>query len=241
MNLKENVGDLLERVRQARTERHTVHKGDAEVGLESAYEVQAALGEERQLKGYKLGLISLAKQSQMGLDAPIYGRFYSDMLVESPVSLGSFLQPRFEPEIAAVLREDITPDATPGEASLAIGGVFLAVDFLDSVWEGYDFSITDVVADNASGGGFLLGERLLEAPAEGALRLYLDGEKISEGPLEAIGNPGERLVWLADEVGGLQAGQTIFLGSPAAAQEARPGTLEVRGPGGSVLMARLEE
>jgi 2-keto-4-pentenoate hydratase len=241
LNLNRDANALLERVRQARTERRAVRKEGTEVDLESAYEIQAALGEERELKGYKLGLISPAKQEQMGLDAPIHGRVYPDMLLDNPVSLGRFIQPRFEPELAVVLGEDVPPDAPPGAAALAIGGTFLAVDFLDSVWEGYDFSITDVVADNASGGGFLLGERLLEEPLEGSLRLYLDGGLVAEGTLETLGNPGERLAWLAAEVVGLRAGQVIFLGSPAAALETRPGTLELRGPKNSVLIASLEE
>lgn len=241
MNLNQDANALQESVRQARTERRTVQKEGAAVDVESAYGVQAALGGERELKGYKLGLISPAKQEQMGLDAPIYGRVYPDMLLDNPVSLGQFIQPRFEPELAVVLDDDVHPDSQPGAAALAIGGAFLAVDFLDSVWEGYDFSITDVVADNASGGGFLLGERLLEEPLEGSLHLYLDGDLVAEGTLETLGNLGERLAWLAGEVGGLQAGQVIFLGSPAAALEARPGTLELRGPKNSVLIASLEE
>jgi 2-keto-4-pentenoate hydratase len=239
--MKEDANALLERVRKARVERRAVQKDGAEVEVEDAYEVQAALGEERELKGYKLGLISPAKQSQMGLDSPIYGRVYPEMLLESPVSLGEFIQPRFEPELAAVLRDDVPPGTSSGAASLAVGGVFLAIDFLDSIWEGYDFSIADVIADNASGGGFLLGERLLDVPLEGELRLYLDGELVAQGSLEVLGDPGERLAWLASEVGGLKAGQVVFLGSPAAALEARPGTLELRGPEKSTLVARLEE
>jgi 2-keto-4-pentenoate hydratase len=241
MNLSQHAQALLERIRQARTERRTVQKDGAEVELESAYEIQAALGEGRELKGYKLGLISPAKQEQMGLDSPIYGRVYPEMLLDSPVRIGRFIQPRLEPELAAMLGDDVHPDAAPGAATLAVGGMFLAVDFLDSVWEGYNFGITDVVADNSSGGGFLLGERLLDVPFEGKLSLYLDGELLTEGPLETIGNLGERLAWLASEVGGLRAGQVIFLGSPAAALEARPGTLEVQGPENSVLVAKLEE
>jgi 2-keto-4-pentenoate hydratase len=232
---------LMERVKEARAQRRTVEKAGAQVKLDSAYRVQQSLGEGRDLKGYKLGLISPAKQEQMGLDAPIYGRVYAEMLLESPVSLSRFIQPRMEPELAVVLGGDVSADAGTQAAYLAIAGTFLAVDFLDSVWVGYNFGIADVVADNASGGGFLLGERLLEGPFSGNLSLYLDGEPIAEGPLAVLENPGERLAWLAGELGGLSAGQLVFLGSPAAAQEARPGTLELRGPQGSILVARIEE
>lgn len=232
---------LMERVREARAKGRTVERDGAEVDLASAYGIQKSLSEGRELKGYKLGLVSPAKQEQMGLDAPIYGRVYAEMLLESPVSLARFIQPRMEPELAVVLGEDVPPEAEPQAAYLAIVGTFLAVDFLDSVWSGYSFGIADVVADNASGGGFLLGEQLLEGPFSGNLSLYMDGEPVAEGPLAVLENPGERLAWLAEEVGGLSAGHLIFLGSPAAAQEARAGTLELRGPHGSVLVARIEE
>lgn len=238
--MNEAANALMRRVRGARAEGRTVEKDGAGVDLASAYRIQESLGEGRQLKGYKLGLISPAKQEQMGLDAPIYGRVYPEMLLENPVSLSRFIQPRVEPELAVVLGEDVPPEAGPQAAYLAIAGTFLAVDFLDSVWGGYSFGIADVVADNASGGGFLIGERLLEEPFSGNLSLYLDGERISEGPLAALESPGERLAWLAGEVGGLAAGQLVFLGSPAAAQEARSGTLELRGPQGAVLVARIE-
>jgi len=52
---------------------------------------------------------------------------------------------------------------------------------------------------------------------------------------------GERLSWLAEQVGGLKAGYVIFLGSPAAALPARPGMLQLRGPQGSLLIAITEE
>lgn len=232
---------LLECVREARTRRHTVAGKESEVDLDSAYRIQDELREGREVKGYKLGLISPAKQTQMGIASPIYGKIYPGMLLESPVSLSSFIQPRFEPELAIVLGEDLPPGASPGVASRAAGGIFLAVDFLDSIWEGYKFSIAEVVADNTSGGGFLMGERPLRDPFEGELRLYLDGQPLAEGSLRGLEDWEERLTWLAGEVGGLRAGQVVFLGSPAAAVEVRPGTLELRGPHGSVLVARLEE
>lgn len=40
-----------------------------------------------------------------------------------------------------VLKEDLPPGASVGEAYRAVGGYFLAVDVLDSVWEGYRFTL----------------------------------------------------------------------------------------------------
>jgi 2-keto-4-pentenoate hydratase len=211
------------------------------VNLEGAYRIQATLGEKRKLKGYKFGLISLAKQAQMRISAPIYGRIYPEMLLESSVHLSQFIQPRIEPELAVVLRDDLPTRTAPEAARLAIDGIFLGVDFLDSIWQGYRFSIAEVVADNTSGGGFLLGKQRLSEPITGQLRLYVNGELLSEGPVEALGDIGERLSWLSEKVGGLRAGHVLFLGSPAVALPARVGSLELYGPQNSILSARIEE
>src|SRR5215217_8107385 len=234
---------LLSHIREAREKRETMPARAKElgVGIEGAYKVQAALGEGREVIGYKMGLIGPAKQAQMGVDAPIYGRVYEGMILATPVQLGSFLQPRLEPELAVVLGEDLPPGSSPGAAHSAIGGIFLAIDFLSSVYEDYEFAAADAVADNVSGGGFLLGERLLIEPLEGNLCLYRNGRLLTEGSVGDTGNIGERLVWLSKAVGGLEAGQTIFLGSPAVAVEAGPGTIELHGPRGSVLVADLQD
>ena len=68
----------------------------------------------------------------------------------------------------------------------------------------------------------------------------LDGEVVAQGPIEALGDPGERLRWLAELVGGLHAGDVVFLGSPAAAVDAVPGRIEVHGPGGSRFTGSLQ-
>ena len=241
MNLTGDENTLLAHIREARESREATpcRAEELRVGVEGAYRVQAAMGEGRRVVGYKLGLIGPAKQTQMGIDSPIYGRVYEDMILESPVKLSSMVQPRIEPELAAVLGEDLPLGASPGAAQRAIGGIYLAIDFLNSVWKGYEFGVADVIADNASGGGFLLGERLLSEPLEGNLRLYHGGKLLTEGPVGDMGSVEERLVWLSETVGGLEAGQKIFLGSPAVAQEAEPGTIELYGPKGSVLVAEI--
>ena len=134
MRLSTEEQTLFEAIRQARADKKPIpSRGESwGVDLAGAYRVQAALGSGQPLRGYKLGLLSPAKQMQMGLTTPIWGRVYPDMLLDGDVQLNPFLQPRLEPELAVVLAE-----AVPGEASLeaiwqAIGGFFLAVDILDT-------------------------------------------------------------------------------------------------------------
>jgi 2-oxo-3-hexenedioate decarboxylase len=243
MELSQAEKKLLTSVQMARKSRRKMSPQAEAFGvdLEGAYRVQAASGEKRELKGYKLGVISPAKQAQMGINSPTYGRVYSEMLLKSPVHLSQFIQPRMEPELAVVLGADMPAHVSPERARQGVDGIFLGVDFLDSIWEGYRFSIADVVADNTSGGAFLLNEQRLHAPVTGQLRLSLNGELLTEGSVESLGDMGERLSWLSGEVGGLRAGDVIFLGSPAVAVPARPGALELHGPQESVLSTLIKE
>lgn len=231
---------LAQAIGKARVMRQTISGRNTtwQVDLDGAYRIQRAHYPDAQCIGYKLGLISQAKQQQMGLEQPIYGRIARSMIYRQEVKLNNFIQPRLEPELAIVLRHSIPSGATPGMAMRAIGGIFLGVDILDSVWTDYRFSATEVVADNASGGGFLLGERLLEQIPDGDLSLYLNGELRTSGPIAALGNIEQQLCWLAQTVGELKAGQIVFLGSPAQAIPAVAGVVEVV-CGSSILQVQL--
>ena len=143
MKLSQSEQRLLVYVQEARKSRQKILPQAEALGvdLDGAYRIQALLGEKRKLRGYKLGVTSPAKQAQMGIKSPTYGRVYSEMLLNRPVHLNQFIQPRIEPELAVVMRDDLPAHVSPEAARLAVGGIFLGVDFLDSIWEGYRFSI----------------------------------------------------------------------------------------------------
>ena len=162
------------------------------------------------------------------------------MVVQGPVSLRHFIQPKFEPELAVVLKQDISPAASQEMVRQAIQAVYLGIDILDSIWADYRFSIAEVVADNSSGGGFLRGTQPLLLPVEGMLRLSLNGNLLVEGSFTAPGQIEECLSWLASQVKGLAAGQIIYLGSPVAAQTAMPGRVELLGPQESLLAVTFD-
>jgi 2-keto-4-pentenoate hydratase len=131
---------------------------------------------------------------------------------------------RLSPALAVVMATDAPAGSAPEAIYLAVGGTFLALEA-----RGGDRSDALVVS-----------ERLLPLPLEGELRLYLGGRLMLETPLEELGQPTERLAWLANQVGGLRAGELVVLGGTAA-QEARRGTVEVWGPLGSTLTTTLSE
>lgn len=243
MTLSPEERALQQVIQDARRTKSKIAGCDETRGVElaGAYRIQAAADGERVLKGYKFGLVSRAKQEQMGLKTPLFGRIYADMLQNYTVSLSAYVQPRLEPEVVLVLRGDIAASATGEGTARAVGGYFLGVDILDSVWEGYRFTAAEVAADNTSGGGFLLGSRRYGQMVGGRLRLYGNGKLLTEGQTGDLGDPVKGLQWLAQQVGGLKAGQIIFLGSPAASVPAFTGTLELVESGGGCLVASIKE
>ena len=134
--------------------------------------MQSKLDAGDRLVGYKLGLTSRNKQRAMGVDAPLYGRVTSGMLSTygDPVRFDRFIHPRVESEIAFLLVRDVPTPATVTSVLAATEVVFGAVDVLDSRYQGFRFTLSDVVADNASAGAFYLGP-IARRPDELDLRL----------------------------------------------------------------------
>jgi len=232
---------LADLIRLARADHSILPGKDTARGVDlaGAYRIQTAIRGERVLKGYKFGLISPAKQEQMGISTPLYGPIYADMLQTKNISLSNFIAPRIEPEIALVLSQTVSPGDNIDIISQTISGYFVGVDILDSVWANYKFTAAEVVADNTSGGGFLLADQKNERMGTGLLQLFINGELQTEGHTDELGNPVERLQWLTGQVGELEAGTLIFLGSPAASIPAKAGRLQVIGPDGAQLVAQL--
>lgn len=197
--------------------------------------VQSKLDAGERFVGYKLGLTSRNKQQAMGVDAPLYGRVTSGMLAPygEPVRLDRFIHPRVESEIAFLLGRDVQPPATVTSVLAATEVVLGAVDVLDSRYEGFRFSLTDVVADNASAGAFHLGP-VARRPAElEDLRLLgcvvrVDGEvAMTAAGAAVMGHPAASVAWLADQLAAegevLKAGQLVFSGGVTAPVPVRAG------------------
>ena len=103
--------------------------------------------------------------------------------------------------------------------------VFGAVDVLDSRYQGFKFTLTDVVADNASAGAFYLGP-IARPVGELDLRLLgcvvrVDGDVVMTAAGAAVmGHPAASVAWLANQLAeqgeSLKAGQLIFSGGVTA-------------------------
>lgn len=212
--------------------------GDSDVDL--AYAVQLQLAAARlaggaRVVGRKIGLTSPAVQRQLGVDQPDFGFLFEDMDVSSCAQVPSerLLQPKAEAEIAFVLGDDL--DQGPldvGQVRAAVDHVVAAIEIVDSRVAGWDITITDTVADNASSGLFVLGScrlRLADLePKDVRMQLFVDDELASEGDGAAcLGDPLNALAWLAQTARAtgdpLRAGQVVLSGALGPMVPARPG------------------
>ncbi|WP_229403371.1 2-keto-4-pentenoate hydratase [Micromonospora okii] len=186
---------------------------------------QAWVADGARVVGSKIGLTSEAVQAQLGVDQPDFGTLFDDMRYADGdvVPAGSVLQPRAEAEIAFVLKEDLAEgDLSLPQIRRAIDYAVAAIEICGSRVENWDISFADTVADNASGGAFVLGRdrRSLAdfEPRDAVMRLVVDGEEVSTGTGAAcLGDPLVAVQWLARQVREfgepLRAGQVILSGA----------------------------
>lgn len=199
--------------------------------LDQAYEVQALALARRiergeQVSGLKMGFTSRAKMVQMGIETMIFGRITDAMAVEeggaSPHA--RYVHPRVEPEIAFRLGRPLSGRITHFDAMAAVEWIAPAIEIIDSRYENFKFSLADVVADNSSASGYVIGpaHRPDMDISNLGMVLSVDGVAREIGSSAAIlGNPWRSLVAaaaFAERYGFvLRAGDIVMAGGATAA------------------------
>lgn len=215
---------------------------------EDAYAIQGASiarrlqrGERR--TGVKMGLTSRAKMVQVGVHDVIWGRLTDAMACEdgAPLSLGRFIHPRVEPELAFLLAKPLPASASMAQALDAVAAIAPALEIIDSRFENFKFTLEDVVADNASSSGYVIGpwSQPRQDFSNLGLVLSFDGTARQIGSTAAIlGHPLRSLVAAArlSAAAGepLQAGWIVMAGGATAAESLEVGQhvlLEMSGLG----------
>jgi 2-oxo-3-hexenedioate decarboxylase len=236
----QGIADILITAERERKGIAQISDDHPDVDVATAYRAQQAFVQSKldageTFVGYKLGLTSRNKQQAMGLDAPLYGRVTSGMISTygDPVRFDRFIHPRVESEIAFLLARDIDAPATVTSVLAATEVVFGAVDVLDSRYESFKFTLSDVVADNASAGAFYLGpiarrpDELVDLRLLGCV-VRVDGEvAMTAAGAAVMGHPAASVAWLANQLvaegEGLRAGQLVFSGGVTAPVPVVPG------------------
>lgn len=177
------------------------------------------------LVGAKLGLTSLAKQQRMGVDTPIVGFLTDSMMFEAARVSGElhrWVQPRIEPEIVFVTTRDISTPITVKDAAALVASVSIGAEIIDSRYTGFRFGLGDVIADNTSAAGVVLGapHDLDGAGDLASLRcvVEVDGVVVHEASGSAIlGDPIQSMILLSEHLAArgetLPAGSVILAGA----------------------------
>lgn len=224
----------------ARTDRPPITDEWPDLDLATAYEIQDETLARRRARGetvvgVKLGLTSRAKQLRMGIDSPLTAWLTDAMVLPTgaPVPRATLIHPRAEPEIVFVLGERLAgPGVTATSAMRAVESVYGGIELIDSRYTDFRFTLPDVVADNASSGGFVTGPvgvspRGLDLSLEGVL-LEVDGRVVDSATGAAVqGHPAEALALAANSLGArglaLQPGWLVLTGGMTDAVMVEPG------------------
>lgn len=205
--------------------------------VEQAYEIQKlsidrrlARGERR--AGIKMGLTSRAKMRQVGVDQMTWGRLTDAMLLEEggSLSFARFVHPRIEPEVAFLMSAPLAGRVTPAEALACVAAVAPAMEIIDSRYENFKFTLADVIADNSSSSGFVVGSwhNPHQDISNLGVILEIDGEVVEVGSSAAIlGHPLRSLVaaarMVAESGERIEAGDIVLAGGITSAPSLRQG------------------
>lgn len=214
-----------------------------------AYEVQTASLARRYARGersigIKMGFTSRAKMEQMGLSEMIWGKLTDAMLVEDGGKMPHkrFIHPRVELEVAFRLKRPLAGKIDSLTAAAAIEAVAPALEIIDSRYENFKCSLTDVIADNSSSSSALVIRPRASASLDLSnlgLMMNINGVARPVGSTAAIlGHPLYSLVaaarLVAESGESLAAGNIVMAGGATLAEALHRGdqlTLDIQSLG----------
>ncbi|MET7460304.1 fumarylacetoacetate hydrolase family protein [Nonomuraea sp. NPDC005501] len=208
--------------------------------VDDAYAVQEigtrrALGEGRRLVGRKAGLTNALMRERFGARECSHGALFADMALPEgvPVPVERFLQPMAEAEVALVLGHDLVGGPfTVAEVIRAVDFALPAIEIADSRVAGWDITPVDTIADNASGGAFVLGGAPVPLPGldlrTAAMTMTRAGTQVSAGSgADCLGHPLNAAAWVAGALGRtdrpLRAGDVVLTGALGPVVPVEPG------------------
>ncbi len=236
----EALADRLDGARLNNAATNKITDEHPELTYADAYAIQAALraralARGEQIVGLKMGLTSLAKMKQMGVDSPICG-FLTDVMqadAGSVIDCSDLIHPRIEPELAFVMKDDLRgPGCHVGDVFAATDFVLAALEIIDSRYENFRFDLVSVVADNTSASRYVIGGVPLDPRAVDLRTVGFVLEK--NGVVEQLGagaailgNPAASVAALANMLARrdeyVPAGSTVLVGAATAAIAVAPG------------------
>lgn len=231
--LQEKLGDELYEALSQRRVLEPLSTRYPDISIADAYAVQQHMLARRiaageRVVGKKIGVTSKAVMDMLGVFQPDFGWLTDGMVFNEgeAVPASSLIQPKAEGEIAFLLKKTLQgPGVTAADVLAATEGVMACFEIVDSRIRDWKIKIQDTVADNASCGVFVLGDRLVDPRdvdlATCGMVLEKNGEIVATGAgAAALGHPANAVAWLANTLGAhgiaLEAGEVVLSGSLAA-------------------------
>ncbi|MCG7914074.1 MAG: 2-oxopent-4-enoate hydratase [Candidatus Thiodiazotropha weberae] len=231
---EQRINELGDKLYQALSQRQMIDpltEREPQITIEDAYHVSLRMVNRRvengeSIIGKKIGVTSQAVQNMLNVHQPDFG-YLTDRMVfgngdEMPIS-EQLIQPRAEGEIAFMLKRDlIGPGVSNADVLRATEAVIPCFEIVDSRIRDWKIKIQDTVADNASCGLFVLGDKAVDPRkvdlATAGMVVEKNGELLSTGAgAAALGSPVNCVAWLANTLGSfgipLKAGEVILSGS----------------------------
>lgn len=224
------LGDeLYEALKACRTLEPLTNR-HADISIDDAYAIQQRMMKRRldageKVVGKKIGVTSKAVMNMLGVYQPDFG-WLTDAMVYNEgeaIEASTLIQPKAEGEIAFVLKKTLKgPGISAADVLAATEGVMTCFEIVDSRIQDWKIKIQDTVADNASCGVFVLGDRLVDVRdvdlATCGMVLEKNGEIVATGAgAAALGHPANAVAWLANTLGAhgiaLEAGEVVLSGS----------------------------
>ena len=228
--LQDQLGDeLYEALKACRTLEPLTNR-HPDISIDDAYAIQQRMLQRRlaageQVVGKKIGVTSKAVMNMLGVFQPDFGWLTDGMVYNEgqAIEASSLIQPKAEGEIAFVLKKTLQgPGVSAADVLAATEGVMACFEIVDSRIRDWKIKIQDTVADNASCGVFVLGDRLVDPRdvdlATVGMVLEKNGDIVATGAgAAALGHPANAVAWLANTLGAhgiaLEAGEVVLSGS----------------------------
>jgi 2-oxopent-4-enoate/cis-2-oxohex-4-enoate hydratase len=229
--LIEELGDELYTAMQTQSTVSPLTSRFPEMTIKDAYQISLRMLERRleagaTVIGKKIGVTSAAVQHMLNVHQPDFGFLTDDMVFnqgeEMPISQ-RLIAPRAEGEIAFLLKKDLTgPGVSNADVLAATECVIPCFEVVDSRIADWKIAIQDTVADNASCGLFVLGDKAVSPHKVDLVTCGMVVEKngriLSTGAgAAALSSPVNCVAWLANTLGQfgipLKAGEVILSGS----------------------------
>ncbi|HJW25079.1 MAG TPA: 2-oxopent-4-enoate hydratase [Rhodocyclaceae bacterium] len=230
---KQQIEQLGDELYEALAERRTISpltSRGLDIGIEDAYYIQQRMLARRLEKGEKvigkkIGVTSKAVMNMLGVHQPDFGYLLDGMVYNEgeSIPMDTLIQPKAEGEIAFLLKKDLMgPGVTAADVLAATEGVMACFEIVDSRIQDWKIKIQDTVADNASCGVFVLGDKVVDPKKVDlslcGMVLEKNGEIVVTGAGAATMNsPVNAMVWLANTLGKLgiplKAGDIVLSGA----------------------------